>query len=101
MGARSINRLSPIAIKRLTEAGRYCDGGGLYLQVGPSPTRYWIYRYQTQGRVRNMGLGPALVLGLAEARALAAQCRPQKVMGIDPIEDRRQKRRQRDFEAAS
>jgi integrase len=101
MGARSINRLSPVAIKRLTEFGRYCDGGGLYLQIGPGPSRYWIYRYQIQGRVRDMGLGPASVLGLAEARALAAQYRLQKVMGLDPIEDRRLKRRQKNLEAAS
>ena len=32
-------------IKKLTKAGRYGDGGGLYLQVTPSGGRSWIFRF--------------------------------------------------------
>src|SRR5262249_5918226 len=38
---------------------------------------------------RQMGLGPLHTIGLAEARDRAAQCRVQRLDGIDPIEARK------------
>jgi hypothetical protein len=40
------------------------DGGGLYLQEGSS----WLLRYKRDRRSHYMGLGPAFVVTLAEAR---------------------------------
>ena len=34
----------------------YADGGGLYLQVGPTGAKSWIFRYMLEGRARAMGL---------------------------------------------
>jgi integrase len=52
------------------------------------------------GRPRWMGLGPLHIVGLADARNRAAECRRQRYDGIDPIEARRAGRRQVLLEAA-
>jgi integrase len=47
-----------------------------------------------------MGLGPLHIIGLADARNRAAECRKQRHDGIDPIEARRASRRQVLLQAA-
>jgi hypothetical protein len=68
--------------------GYYADGGGLYLQVTDGG-RSWIFRYQMAGRRRDMGLGPAEVITLAEARDKALAARRLLLDGFDPIETKR------------
>lgn len=92
MGRRQKDRLSPKAVTHARTPGYYADGGGLYLQVSPSGTKSWIFRYTLAGRAREMGLGPEHTVGLAEARRKAAACRLLLVDGIDPIEARNAKR---------
>jgi integrase len=87
--AREIHRLNSLAVNRASEPGYYPDGAGLYLQVSPSGTKSWIYRYSTGGRSREMGLGSIAALGLSDARTRAKECRQQRVMGIDPLEAKR------------
>jgi integrase len=101
MGTRAIGRLSPLKVKSLIVAGRYCDGGGLYLQISRAGAKSWIFRYQLDGRVRDMGLGSAAIVGLADARDFAGQCRALVAREIDPIEERLRKKRERLLEAAS
>ena len=36
--------------KRLTDPGRYGDGGGLYLVVAPGGSRSWVLRVQQSGQ---------------------------------------------------
>jgi integrase len=86
---RQINRLSALAVSRANEPGYYPDGAGLYLQVSPSGTKSWIYRYSSAGRSREMGLGSIAALNLSEARDRAKECRQQRTMGIDPLEEKR------------
>ncbi|MPZ31435.1 MAG: DUF4102 domain-containing protein [Rhodospirillales bacterium] len=68
--------------------GMFADGNGLYLQVSPSGSKAWIYRFQIRGRRRDMGLGSLDALPLAGAREKAAAARRLVVEGIDPIEHR-------------
>ncbi|MFC7737212.1 tyrosine-type recombinase/integrase [Roseomonas sp. GCM10028921] len=87
-------------VEALTKAGRYPDGGGLYLQVSPSGTKAWIFRYSMAGLVtasgkrgeRQMGLGPygdrPPGVSLAEARRKAAAATVQLREGHDPMEAR-------------
>lgn len=70
-------------------AGMHADGAGLYLQVTAAGTRSWIYRYQLQGRRREMGLGPAPLISLAAAREMAEAQRRLVATGTDPIDARR------------
>ena len=94
MGTRALNRLSPTKFAKLRETGRHCDGGGLHLQITDDGTRSWIFRFQLNGRTRDMGLGSAAIIGLADARNFAAQCRALVARKIDPIEERHRRARQ-------
>ena len=82
------------------QPGMYGDGGGLYLRVTPDGTKNWVFRFMLNGRPRWMGMGPLHTIGLAEARARAAECRRQRHDGIDPIEARRAERQQARLDAA-
>ena len=98
--ARSLNRLSAVAVRGITQKGIHHDGGGLYLQVTGKGAKSWIFRYMRNGRPREMGLGPAHAIPLAEARLRAAACRRMHVDGIDPIEARRAERDRKKLEVA-
>lgn len=70
--------------------GCYSDGAGLYLQVTASGAKTWIYRFQIGGKRRDMGLGSAALVTLAQARERATEARRLVAeKGVDPIEARR------------
>lgn len=85
MAKREYNRLSAKAVTAKKAAGLYADGDGLYLQISPSGARSWIYRFQIDGKTRDMGLGSCRDVSLADAREAARIARDQKRRGIDPI----------------
>ena len=86
--ARAIHRLTARQVATAA-AGYHADGGGLYLQVTPAGTRSWVMRYQIAGRRREMGLGPAALVSLQEARQAALKHRQALLQGIDPLAARR------------
>jgi integrase len=76
---------------------RLLDGGGLYLQATLSKAggvnRNWVFRYERNGKRRDMGLGSLHDVGLAAARQKANELREQLVLeGIDPLEARNDER---------
>jgi integrase len=79
----------------------YADGGGLYLLVGRTASKSWIFRYRQDGRLRDMGLGPLHTVSLGEAREAALACRKLRREGGDPIGARRAKRLQEKLERAT
>jgi integrase len=83
--ARHLNRLTALMVSRKKRPGLYADGGGLYLRVADGGSKQWIYRYVTNGRCRDMGIGPERVLTLAEARERARLQSKLRLDGIDPI----------------
>jgi integrase len=98
--ARTIGKLTALAVSRATAPAYYGDGGGLYLQVSTGGARSWVYRFKLNGRPRMMGLGPLHTISLSEARARATACRRQRLDGIDPIEARKARRNAVATEAA-
>jgi len=86
--ARPINRLSARAVATRTAPGYLADGGGLYLQISESGSKAWVFRYERQGRRREMGLGSASIVSLQEARMAALEQRRVLVAGKDPIAER-------------
>ena len=72
-----------------TPAIYHCDSDGLYLRVTPSGGKSWAFCYMLNRRSREMGLGPASVITLAEARRKAVEYRRMLVNRIDPIEKRK------------
>ena len=77
------------AFVRCAPAGRHADGNGLYLFVQPTGTRSWVQRLVIRGRRREMGLGAAGLVSLAEAREQALANRKLARSGGDPLSDRR------------
>lgn len=82
---RVLHKLSALSLSKTNKPGLYSDGGGLYLQVSPTGTKSWIYRFQSSGRQRDMGLGSARDVSLAKAREAASTARTQVREGVDPI----------------
>jgi len=95
-----LHRLSALAVGRLSEAGYHGDGVGLYLQVSPSVTKSWVFRFKRAGRAREMGLGALQTIALADARVKAAECRKMLLDGIDPIDARNAVRSREQLDAA-
>jgi integrase len=75
-------------VGKLKRLGRHSDGGGLYLQVGPTGGKSWLFRYTLEGKSREMGLGALDVLPMAEARAKALEARRCLAAGQDPLNER-------------
>ena len=69
--------------------GRYCDGQGLYLYVQSSGTRSWVQRLVIHGRRRDIGLGSAQLVPLADAREKALVNRKMAREGGDPLAEKR------------
>lgn len=80
--------LTAVKVRQVTEAGRYADGNGLYLVVDPSGAKRWLSRIVVQGRRRDIGLGSARLIGLAEARERALAMRKVARDGGDPLAER-------------
>ncbi|WP_181707644.1 tyrosine-type recombinase/integrase [Chthonobacter rhizosphaerae] len=86
---RQLHKLTAREVKAITEEGRYGDGGGLYLSVSSGDRRRWVFLFRWDGKTREMGLGSAQDVTLAEARRAAGEARTKVKAGIDPIADRR------------
>jgi hypothetical protein len=95
-----MGKLTALQVSRTDKRGLYNDGDGLYLQVGASNQKSWIFRYRKDGRLRDHGLGSARTLSLSEAREAARECRKMRLQGIDPIEAKKQQRTVIKLEAA-
>ncbi|HYB10745.1 MAG TPA: Arm DNA-binding domain-containing protein, partial [Alphaproteobacteria bacterium] len=98
--AKKIDRLSALKVERTKKPGMYADGAGLWLRVLSSGAKSWIFRFMMNGRAREMGLGSANEVTLADARERAIECRRLRARGIDPIENRRGERQAAALEAA-
>ncbi|MGZ9106915.1 MAG: Arm DNA-binding domain-containing protein, partial [Rhodoplanes sp.] len=93
MTKHTLNKLSARRVASVAKGGRYGDGGGLYLVVAPDGSRKWVFRFASNGRQRDMGLGAVCKVPLAEARAAAATARKHVQAGLDPITERERARR--------
>lgn len=65
--------------------GRFSDGGGLYLVVPKSGRAYWMLRFTANKKRKEMTLGRAEDLPLADARAEAAVKMQQHRQGLNPL----------------
>jgi hypothetical protein len=86
--ARAHNKLSALKVAKLKKQGRYADGGGLYLQVGPTGGKSWLFLYTREGKSREMGLGALDVVTIPEAREKALESRRTLAAGQDPLDER-------------
>ena len=89
------------AFVRSAPPGRHADGNGLYLFVQPTGTRSWVQRLVIRGRRREMGLGAAGLVSLAEAREQALANRKLARSGGDPLSENRRAERVPTFAEAA
>lgn len=82
-------KLTVKKVSSLQDPGMYGDGDGLYLRVGPTKSKSWILRTVVQGHRRELGLGSASVVTLAEAREIARDLRIIARKGGDPDKARK------------
>lgn len=89
--ARQAKKLTARTVATLDQDGRHSDGDGLYLAID-GDRRRWLFLFTMNGKRREMGLGSARDITLAEARHLAEEARRQVRAGLDPIEARKVER---------
>lgn len=100
MTVRQTAKLTALAVSKTKKPGYYGDGAGLWLQVSPSGSKSWIFRYTRNKRSREMGLGPLHTVSLSEARERARECRQLLLDGKDPLEQKRAGQLREQLEAA-
>lgn len=88
--ARQLHKLNTKRIEQLLKQGRkgrHGDGGGLYLSIDAGGRRRWVFlfRDRVSGKLREMGLGSAFDVTLAQAREKAQAARNMVKSGEDPI----------------
>lgn len=86
MGKLTANEVRAV----LVTPGTYQDGDGLILRVDKRGGAAWRLRVQHRGKRRDIGLGSAKIVTLAQARAKAAEARAAiRLDGRDIIAERR------------
>ena len=77
------------ALKPREKLYRVADWGGLCLEIAPSGSKLWRYRYRYDGLARMMSLGRWNEVTLAEARELHRNARKALASGLDPVSARK------------
>lgn len=88
-GLHPRHALSAAFVRQVAEAGRYCDGDGLYLEVHPTGRKYWLQRLVIRKRRCELGLGSFPLVSLRKARAQAFANRKLARAGGDPLAAKR------------
>jgi len=79
-------KLSAIEVTKAKGPAVLHDGGGLYLRVSATDAKSWVFRFQLDGKRRDMGLGPFPDISLSDAREKATDHRKLRHAGIDPLD---------------
>lgn len=87
-GKHPDKQLTAVGVRNIAKQGRYADGNGLYLIVDASGNKRWVQRLLVRGQRRDIGLGSARLVTLAEARDKAIENRRVTRAGGDPIAER-------------
>lgn len=90
-----------MTVRSLSVPGLYSDGNALYLKVDSTGAKRWVQRLVIQGKRRDIGLGSASLVPLAEARETALQHRKAARVGDDPLAAKRRSQAILTFEEAA
>jgi integrase len=93
-------KLSAVEVSKAKGPAVLHDGGGLYLRVSETGAKSWVFRFQIDGKRRDMGLGRFPETTLADARNKALAHRRQRDDGADPLEARKAQRQSERVTAA-
>lgn len=65
------------------------DGGGMYLEVAPSGSKWWRLKYRIEGKEKRISLGTYPEISLKDARERRDLARKQLANGVDPSASRK------------
>ncbi len=68
------------------------DGGGLYMEIPTKQSKRWRLKYRFEGKGKLLSLGTYPQISLQDARKLRVKFKEQIAKGIDPAEERKQKK---------
>ena len=68
---------------------RLADSGGLYLEVSPSGSRRWFWKYRKEGKEGRLALGGYPAVTLKAARQARDEAKARKADGVDPVQARK------------
>lgn len=88
-------KLTNIAVKNAKPQDKpyyLLDGDNLSLYITPQGGKVWRLAYRHNNKRKQIALGKYPVISLAEARELKLEKQRLLAKGIDPVQDRRQKR---------
>lgn len=84
-----MSKLSATKARTLKDAGRYTDGGGLYLNIARGGSKSWVQRVIVDGKRRDLGLGSYPTVTLARARELTLDNKRRVSEGKAPLSSRK------------
>lgn len=77
------------------------DDRGLYLEVHPSGSKLWRFKFNHLGKDKRIALGRYPEVGLAEARRKRDEARQKLRDGVDPVSERRREKLTAIYNAAN
>ncbi|MEQ6918026.1 tyrosine-type recombinase/integrase [Halomonas aquatica] len=102
--SRQTNKLTVTAVKSAKpkdKTYKMADGGGLYLEVSTTGSKYWRMKYRHAGKEKRLAIGVYPETTLAAARTARDEAKRQLDQGIDPSTAKRIARRQGEQSAAN
>jgi len=103
VAGRRRKALSAAFVRTVCDPGKYHDGGGvgLYLRVETNGSRFWVQRIVIKGKRRELGLGSAAFVSLAEARDASIANKRAVIAGEDPLRAKHEAKAVPTFEEAA
>lgn len=87
--------------KAESKAYKLSDGGGMYLEVMPSGSKYWRLKYRFNGKEKRLAFGVYPDVSLALARERMFEARKLLANGIDPSENKKAAKAAKSSKAAN
>lgn len=88
-------------LRPMDKVTQHTDDRGLYVEVHPSGSKLWRFKYRYMGKQKRLALGRYPDVGLAEARQRRDDARRKLDAGTDPLTERKREKLVAAFSAAN
>jgi len=99
--AKLIQSAKPKEVDGVLKDNYIADGGGLYFIVTAKGGKLWRYHFSFQNKKYRLPLGKYPSISLKDARELHKEAQTKKAKGINPVEERRANKKQKQKEDRS
>jgi integrase len=90
--APTVKNAKPKNLNGVLKDQRYPDGGGLYLLVTAKGGKLWRYNFSMNSKKYIYSIGKYPAISLADARIIHQELRTKIAKGINPVEEKREKK---------